>query len=399
MKLGLLLSATLGVAISNGSPLGLAVSILAPVVFLRQSSRFYAFVCAVIYHLAALRDLPLVSRNFFGPTSGLAEGIPLWIIAAGLLSVPWIWAWSPSPIPSLWRCPIALLLSVFPPLGIIGLASPIASAGLLFPGTGFAGFALTLCVPALLLNFWEASSIAIASAVLLFHLPAGTQPPPPSDWAAVNTTFGPVGHGHADIVREYQVAKQIAAAAGCSRARVVIFPEAVAPSWIGAIVPNGKTILVGAVEPERKAAGFEAELAALSSSVAIAATPESPTYENKVLVRGAQTADFDQRVPIPIGMWKPLTRNGVPLNLAGRGTLIIAGRRAAIVICYEQLIAWPVLTSFLENPSVIVAISNNVWVSGTAIPKVERSTMEAWAALFHVPLLCAANTWYCALLQ
>ncbi|MBV8833213.1 MAG: hypothetical protein JO108_28795, partial [Acidobacteriaceae bacterium] len=367
-------------------------SILAPVVFLRQSSRGWAYVCAACYYFAALRDLPLVSRNFFGPTSGLAEGIPLWIIAAGLLSLPWIWAWSPWPIPSLWRCPVALLLSVVPPLGLIGLASPAVAAGLLFPGTGFAGFALTLCVPAMLLNSWEASSVAIASLVLLFHLSADPYPPPPSDWAAVNTRFGLVGHGHADIVREYQVAKQIEAAARCSRARLVILPEAIAPSWIEAIVPNGKTILVGAVEPERKAGGFQAELAALTSSVAIPATPESPTYHNKILVRGAQTADFERRVPIPIGMWKPLTGTGVPLNLSGRGTLVIDGRRAAIIICYEQLIAWPVLASFFEDPSIIVAVSNDVWVSGTAIPQIERNTMRAWAALFHVPVLFAANT-------
>jgi len=391
VKLGICLSAILGFAISTGSPLGLAISILAPIVFLRQNSRVCAYVCAASYYLAALRDLSLVSRNFFGPTSGVAEGISLWIIAAALLSFPWIWAWSPSPIQSLWRCPIALLLSVVPPLGIIGLASPAVAAGLLFPGTGFAGFALTLWVPALVLNSWEASSVAIAILVLLFKLSAGSQPPQPSDWAAINTQFGPAAHDHADLVREYQIAKQIKAVATCSRARVVIFPEAVAPSWIDDILPSGKTILVGAVEPIRKQPNLRAEFAALTSSVAISTTPESSSYQNKVLIRGPQTAEFIQRVPIPIGMWKPFTGTGVPLNLAGRGTLVIDGRRTAIVICYEQLIAWPVLASFRENPSVIVAVSNNVWVNGTAIPQVERSTMQSWARLFGVPLLSASN--------
>jgi len=102
--------------------------------------------------------------------------------------------------------------------------------------------------------------------------------------------------------------------------------------------------------------------------------------------------EFDQRIPIPIGMWKPLTGIGVPLNLTGRGTLEINGRRAAIIICYEQLIAWPVLASFLEHPSIIVSVSNDVWVSGTAIPQVELNTMESWASLFAVPVLFASNT-------
>ena len=40
----------------------------------------------------------------------------------------------------------------------------------------------------------------------------------------------------------------------------------------------------------------------------------------------------------------------------------------------------------------IVSVSNNLWVSGTAIPLVERSIMESWASLFSVPLLSASNS-------
>lgn len=390
MKLGVLLSAVLGFALSTGSTVGLATSILAPVVFLRQRSRAHASGCAAIYYLAAFRDLPIVLRNSFGPTAGLLEGIPLWIIVAGLLSLPWLWAWSPSRISLFWRCPIALLSSVLPPLGIIGLASPIAAAGSLFPGAGFVGLALTLFLPALVINSAQAASFAFASLVLLSHLLSAPQPPP-KDWAAVDTRFGPVGHGRADLLREYQVAKQIEAEVSRSRARVVIFPEAVAPDWIDAVVPTGKIILVGAVEPVPKSANLRAEVAALNGSLSAAIPAESLSYQNKLLVRGAETKDFVQRVPIPIGMWKPFTGTGVPLNLAGPGTLSVNGRRAAVIICYEQLIAWPVLASLLERPAIIVAVSNNVWVTGTAVPSVERTAMIAWARLFHIPLLLAAN--------
>ncbi len=392
VRVGVLLSAVLGFALSTGSPVGLATSILAPIVFLRQRSRAQAFACAVVYYLAALRDLPIVSRNFFGPTAGLSEGIPLWIIVTGLLSLPWLWAWSASRISILWRCPTALISSVLPPLGIIGLASPTAAAGLLFPGTGFIGFALTLFLPALAIASPRPASFALASAVLLFGLLSESQLPPPNHWAAVDTRFGPVGHGRADLVREYQVAKQIEAEASRSAARVVIFPEAVAPDWIDAIVPSGKIILVGAVEPIEKPTDLQAELAALKPSRTEAVPAESSSYQNKLLVRGGETKDFTERVPIPIGMWKPFTGTGVALNLASPGTLSVDGRRAAVIICYEQLIAWPVLASFLEHPSMIVTVSNNVWVSGTAIPRVERSTMESWASLFRVPLLSASNT-------
>ena len=392
MKLGVLLSAVLGYALSTGSTVGLATSILAPAVFLRQRSRAHTSACAAVYYLAALRDLPIVSRNFFGPTAGLLEGIPLWIIVAGLLSLPWLWAWSPSRVSLFWRCPIALLSSVLPPLGIIGLASPMAAAGFLFPGTGCAGFVLTLFLPALLINSAEPASFAWVSLVLLCHLLTAPQPPPPGDWAAINTTFGPVGHGDADLIREYQVAKRIETEAWRAHARVVIFPEAVAPDWIDAVVPSGKIILVGAVEPIKPQNDLQAELFALTGSLSAAVPARSSNYRNELLVRGTQIGEFAQRVPIPIGMWKPFTGTGVPLNLTGPGTLSIDGHRAAIIICYEQLIAWPVLASFFEHPSMIVAVSNNVWVSGTAIPRLERKTMESWASLFSMPLLSASNT-------
>jgi hypothetical protein len=48
-------------------------------------------------------------------------------------------------------------------------------------------------------------------------------------------------------------------------------------------------------------------------------------------------------------MWKPLTDSGVPLNLLGTGTVQFAGKRAAILICYEQLIVWPALTALMDN--------------------------------------------------
>jgi hypothetical protein len=119
---------------------------------------------------------------------------------------------------------------------------------------------------------------------------------------------------------------------------------------------------------------------------------DPPGYRNLVLIRGAETGEFSQRVPIPLGMWRPFTRTGVPLKLSGPGTILITGRRVAVIVCYEQLISWPVLASFMERPSMLVAISNNVWVSGTPVPAIERTAMTAWAQLFHVPVLFAANS-------
>lgn len=393
MKLGILLSAALGFAISTGSPFGLAGSILAPVVFLRQTSRRNSYLCSAAYYCTALRDLIMVSRNFFGPNSGLAEGVLLWIIATGLLSLLWLWAWSSSEVAALWRSPIALLLTVIPPLGLIGWASPLAAAGLLFPGLGFFGFALTLLLPGLLVIGNAELNFGCLMLLLCGHIVAPPPPRAPVTWEAIDTRFGDVGHGGADLLREYRIGHELQRLANRSNAQVVIFPEAVAASWTAELFQErGKIIVLGATAPAAGPLDLSAGIAALQCSKMRQSTAAAASYKNELLIRGAETREFSQRVPVPLGMWRPFTHSGVPVNLSGSGTITIAGRLVAPIICYEQLIAWPVLTSFLERPTMIVAVSNNVWVTGTAIPKFERTSMQAWAALFNVPVIFAINT-------
>ena len=393
MRLGVLLSAALGFAISSGSPAGLATSILVPVIWLSQRSRLGAYTCAVTYYLAALRSLLIVSRNFFGPEGGLPGGICLWIVAASVLALPWLCAWSPLCSGSLWRCPIALLATIIPPLGLIGWASPAAAAGLLFPGTGYVGFMLTLLLPGTIISGAEEAIIGLLGLTLLLHLIPAPTLRIPNGWEAINTNFGPVAHEKADFLREYRIAREIHDCVVHSRAIVIVFPEAVAADWTGELFRDvPQIVLLGATGPLRTPFDLDATLAALQSSTSGAKPTKAPNYKNEVLIRGAQTGEFVQRVPIPIGMWRPYTRSGVPLNLSGPGTVVIAGKRTAIIVCYEQLIGWPILASFLEKPSVIVAVSNNVWVAGTKIPEIEQTEMRSWAALFRVPILFAANS-------
>ena len=54
-------------------------------------------------------------------------------------------------------------------------------------------------------------------------------------------------------------------------------------------------------------------------------------------------------------MWNPLKpKQGVPLRLFGPGILEIEGQRVALLVCYEQLLTWPILASALEHPTLIV---------------------------------------------
>ena len=236
--------------------------------------------------------------------------------------------------------------------------------------------------------------MSLTGLILMLHLIPARSPQIPQGWEAVNTQFQPAAHEKADMIREYETGRKIRSYVEHSRSRVLVFPEAVAASWIGELFQDAnKIVLLGATEPENTSFDFVGTLAALN------APPQSRSdstgvagYKNKLLIRGTQIGEFEQRVPIPIGMWKPYASGGVALNLGGPGTIVIDGQRAAIIICYEQMIAWPVVSSMVERPTIILAVANNAWVAGTPIFKIEQAAMLSWAALFDLPILFSANS-------
>ena len=120
--------------------------------------------------------------------------------------------------------------------------------------------------------------------------------------------------------------------------------------------------------------------------------PRPEPIDNAILVVGAESAKFYQRVPVPLGMWQPFSPTSVPLRLNAPGILIIDHQRAAVLICYEQMLTFPILASMLRHPSVIVAISNTFWFNGTTIPRYQANAVRAWTKLFGVPYLLAVNS-------
>jgi hypothetical protein len=102
---------------------------------------------------------------------------------------------------------------------------------------------------------------------------------------------------------------------------------------------------------------------------------------------------FHQRIPVPGGMWNPLQpHGGVSLNLFGPGTVEVGDQRAAILICYEQLLTWPMLRSAIEKPTLLIAISNEAWTAATLVPRVQHACVRAWARLFGLPIISAINS-------
>jgi len=82
---------------------------------------------------------------------------------------------------------------------------------------------------------------------------------------------------------------------------------------------------------------------------------------------------------------------GVPLNLLGPGIISVQGQRAAVLMCYEQLLVWPFLSSVFEHPNVLVTAANDYWAKGTLIPEIQEVSAKSLARPFGLPLLSAVN--------
>jgi apolipoprotein N-acyltransferase len=276
--------------------------------------------------------------------------------------------WSEDGAQRFWRIPAALFFSAIPPIGVIGWASPLTAAGLLYPGTGLVGLAATALTEAI----WPVHPKAIAAAILAANL-LYVPPAQPPEIKALNTADRP------DTFQKEESARQ---AGHNSTASLTILHEGAVRRWteateaywadtINHLKTTKRTALIGAGRP----------------------IPGSDEFNNSVLTIGASPAPrFDQRIPIPVGMWKPLgPADGVPLNLTGPGTRNDGQHRLALLICYEQLLVWPMVHSALESPTLIVGISNATWTKDTYIPAAQEACLQAWSRLFGIPYVSAVN--------
>lgn len=133
--------------------------------------------------------------------------------------------------------------------------------------------------------------------------------------------------------------------------------------------------------------------------VAGAAVVDPRGYDNVMVAVSADAAKvlYRERMPVPGSMWQPWLqwigrRGGARADFFDNPVVEIDGIRIAPLICYEQLIVWPVLQSMFHNPVVIVAIGNGWWTKNTSIVAIQKATSVAWARLFGLPVVMAFNT-------
>ncbi len=353
---------------------------LFPALWASAPSRMVAAAVSAGYFLAASRGLPQGTAAFLG--SSVSVGFLFWIVGSVPFVIIHALAWTAR---KGWRRAgrygVAMVLTAVPPFGITGWAHPITAAGVLLPGWGWWGLmvmALGLC----LMTTRLAPAIALSAGVLTgIAAVSGNGSPASGEWRGIDTAAG-AAFGRADTLHQQQslIAQVRKEAEGGSQ--VIVFPESafgiltptVEHLWGEALANLDITVIAGAAVIDTQ--GYDTVMVALGRAGA------------KVLYR--------QRMPVPVAMWQPW-RSWLGLTGGARGTLFgdpvvaAAGQRIAPLICYEQLLVWPVLQSAFQRPDRIVAIANGWWAKDTSIPAIQRASVEAWARLFDLPLVTAFN--------
>jgi hypothetical protein len=370
----MLVSASVGIVAWSGPRLLIAVSLALHILIatLPATSRRHRAHIAFAYYAAALWPVIAAGVQLYG-----WHAIPFLLVVTGLAA---------SMLASCWLLPgtlLPLVATAIPPIGIIGVASPLTSAGILFPGTAWLGLFATALI-SFGLKRYPALTVPTILAVSAVLNGVARDPKPPPGWQGVNTHFGDI-RSKKDLAAEFRSAEWIQQTARTSESRVLVFPELAVTRWTQAteafwqptldvLAQQRRTFLTGAGLPIRDGRDYQNALIAVPFHL------------------GTETEFVAQSIPLPWVMWNPIAvEDRVPLNLIGRRTMTVGGERVAALICYEQLIVWPVFTAVSERPSVIVAISNAVWTKNTLIPAVQAGSVWAWSRLFDIPAISAVN--------
>ena len=356
--------------------------------------RMFAAAAVFAYYLGAARGLPYGAVVFFGASTPWYFGPALWIAACALLSMPWalLWTQRASPLGYAWRLALCFVLTGLPPLGLVGWAHPLTSAGVLFPSFGWAGLALTAALMWALCAARGAVRPAVVTIALLivvtkfFNVVGTVDQPAPAGWVGKDTRYGGNQFDPLDgpnyFLRAYTInidlMESTAAAAPSS---VSVYPESLVGYW------NGPTSSLWA--------GRSGELAARSATVLLGGLLNTQTpqvYENALIAVGAEAGvKYRQRVPIPIGMWNPFADHSARADWFADGIFELQGKKVAGLICYEQFLLWPVLLSASKHPEAFIGASNMYWSHGTSLPDIQRTALRAWGRLFGVPVVAATN--------
>lgn len=385
--LAALAAALCGVAWGYASlPAFAALAAVVPLLWGMAGNRWTAGAVALAYYLAASRGLPFGVGIFFAESAPAWFGWALWLAAGAVNAAIWTAAWHADTRRRAVGAVVALVVTAIPPVGVIGWVNPLTAAGWLFPGLGFIGLAfLAGLAAALAVKRWPAVGM-LAGAAVVANVCAFAWPKPHAPqlaaWSAQDTQFqrlqsGSPGQLNVRLQLVVDLSERLQAG------QVLVLPETLLPADKPAV--SFAWLMLGDVGEQLQAKGA---MVLVGTELA---KPGQAT-ENVLLPLGEPGAKpLVQRVPVPIGMWRPWDKETFKADLLGSGVAQLRGLKVAYSICYEQLLVFPVLVSMTHRPDVLVGAANDWWARDTSIPAIQGQALDAWGRLFGVPVLRATN--------
>lgn len=365
----------------SGNSQTLPLAFAFPALWALSPSRIVAALVSGGYFLAASRGLPQGVANFYA--SDLWPGLLLWLGASlGFVAVHTaLWTSRPGGKRAA-RYGLAALLMAVPPFGIVGWAHPLTAAGVLFTGWGWFGLAATAAgLLAMTTRWWPAVAIALGG-VWLWSAASWTGSYLPEGWKGVDLDHGRNLGRSVGLEQHRDLINTVRRTAG-EGATIVVLPESALGFWTPTVERLWRHELRGV------------DVTVFAGAVIV----DAQGYDNVLLAITAARADilYRERMPVPVSMWQPWLAwtaqgGGARAHFFENPVVDLGGRRVAPLICYEQLILWPVLQSMLHSPEIVIATGNGWWTAGTSIVAIQKASATAWARLFGVPLVTAFNT-------
>lgn len=359
---------------------------LVTLLWARSGSRRSAFLVMASYYLGASRGLLGGASVFFQDPDGMRSwwsGAVIWIAPNALLAAVWASAWGPQS--RAWRALAALAIVSAPPIGVVGWANPLTSAGDLFPGLGWLGLCLTLALTCSIASApsWRVlAALGIAMAAAGAAKCIGVADVTSTAWMAIDTKLGKGADEGGDGFDQMQrLQREVESAAGRAPVgAILVLPELVAGDWsvdrtwwspIDRILKKrGQTVVVGA------------HVADVGSRKSVNAL---------FTIGAAASVVMPDRVPVPVSMWRPWSAEGTRADWFAPGVGRVGTTRVGHLVCYEQLLIWPALVSAAGSPDVLVGAANDWWARGTSVPVIQRQAVAAWGRLFGLPVVFASN--------
>jgi hypothetical protein len=350
-------------------------------IWAHSPNKLAAFNALFAYYLAASHGLLTGANVFFHNPFVLPSwwtGIAVWIVPNLVLAAVWGMLWSVSQQGI--RLIFLLVLISLPPLGIIGWANPLTAAGALFPSTGWVGLILLIIF---LVTLAQTSDLRFVIPFILTSFVMNitqTKSLEAINWHGIDTYYLPSKTLYDEFRRMHSLQSRIEKESLSSpEGTIFLLPEAVGGDW------NVNAIWWDKIAQQLKARRQTA-------LIGVNHREKEHSLINKLTSIGFnQNIEFFNRVPVPLGMWRPYRDDSTKAFWWASGIAKMQNKKIASLICYEQLLIWPVLISMAAQPDILIGASNDWWARRTTIPDIQRHVTLTWGRLFQIPVVYAAN--------